>query len=496
MKRMNKFFPGVLLGALLAYLILHYSSWMANPSHTNQSENTVRKPLYWVAPMDSSFRQDQPGFSPMGMALVPVYDQPGDEPGMVKISPKVSQSLGVKTFSVRKIQLTQEIQTVGYIQYNENLLAHVHPRVSGWVNQLFVKSDGLMVKQGDPLFSLYSPELINAQEEYLLALSRQQSSLINAAEARLQSLQINKQTIQEIKRSRKAQQNITFFAPQSGVISHLNVREGFYLQPGNELMTLADLSSVWLDIELTEQQLAWVNKGDQVSMKSEAIPGKSFSGTVEFVYPFLDEISKTGKVRLAFENPQFILKPNMIADILIKPQHSVESVVVPRSAVIRTGDQNRVVWAQSEGQYKSVAVELGQANGDYFAITSGLSIGDEVVISAHFLIDSESNKTSDFDRYSNQANSGSEKTVPTMIQSARTKGTINSIENAVWNISREAVEKWGRPAATLNFTPEPELLKLNNKWAVNDTIEFTFEIRGSEFVITEIHQKLMEHKRD
>lgn len=496
MNRISYMITGVILGAMATYAVITFAFREDDSNSKTTTSNDNKKPLYWVAPMDSGFRQDKPGVSPMGMALVPVYNEPDTAPGVVKISPNISQNMGVKTATVSKQALTQQIQTVGYIQYNENLLAHVHPRVAGWINQLFVKSEGIYVEQGDPLFSLYSPELVNAQEEYLLALSRQQNSLIKATEARLKSLQIDEGIIQKIKSQRKSQQNITFYAPQSGVVSRLKVREGFYIQPGNELMTLADLSSVWLEIELTEHKLSWVNNGDQVMMKSMSLPGQTFNGTVDFVYPFLDAKSKTGKVRLAFENSHNMLKPNMIADIQINPKQNIEAIAVPRSAVIRTGNQDRVVWALGDGQFKSVAVELGQSNAEYFAILSGLAVGDEVVTAAQFLIDSESNKMSDFNRFDDMSEVKNTPPKQAKIQSARTTGVINEIDNNVLTISREAIKKWNRPAAKLAFILDPELSDMQKHLSINQRIDFTFEIREDGFVIVAIHEMKMEPHDD
>ncbi len=480
MTKINFLILGLLLGTVLSY-VLFSESTISGESNSSQE----KQPLYWVAPMDSNYRRDQPGLSPMGMALIPVYDESHVSPGVVTIAPHVVNNLGVTTTSINKQPLVRNIRTVGYIQYDENLLGHVHPRVSGWVHELYVKSDGVQVKQGDPLFALYSPELINAQEEYLLALSRQQANLIQATEARLKSLQIDKQTINRIKTTRTAQQNVVFYAPQDGVVSNLHIREGFYLQPGTEVMTLADLSSVWLEIELTEQQLPWVVIGDQVNMQTAAIPGKQFTGVVDFIYPFLDPNSKTAQVRLTFPNPQQWLKPHMVADVSIKPQQHDVVLTVPRSAVIRTGTQDRVVWALGSGEFKSVVVKLGRFNAEYFEVLSGLQAGDEVVTSAQFLIDSESHKTSDLKRFTTGAKAHA-------VSTARVWGEIKAINGQVITIHREAIEQWNRPATTMDFTYTESTAALET----GQTIDFTFAVQQDAFVITEIHAVNQERVND
>ena len=195
-----------------------------------------QEPLYWVAPMDPNFKSDEPGKSPMGMDLIPVYasgEGSVDEgAGTIRISPDIVNNLGVRTGRAEMRLLSSEITTVGYVQYDEDQLLHVHPRVEGWVETLFVKAEGDPVDAGAPLYQLYSPPLVNAQEELLLAIGRGNPSLIEAAEERLKALQIDDKVIDELKRAGKVQQQITFYAPMSGVVDNLNIREGFYVQPG------------------------------------------------------------------------------------------------------------------------------------------------------------------------------------------------------------------------------------------------------------------------
>ncbi|MCB1583971.1 MAG: efflux RND transporter periplasmic adaptor subunit [Xanthomonadales bacterium] len=464
---------GILLGASTAYFFLHQQNTVTAANTTQE-----RKPLYWVAPMDPNYRRNEPGLSPMGMALVPVYEDVGGEPGVIRIAPNVIQNLGIKTSEVFKQPLLQNIRTVGKIQYNQSLMSHVHPRVSGWIKKLYHKSPGIEVKKGEPLFTLYSLELINAQEEYLLALASNRSQLINAAKNKLLALEIDLNTIQRIASNKKSEQHITFYAPQNGIISHLNTNEGEFVSPQNEIMSLANLSSVWLEIELTEQQMAWIVIGDNVEMTTSALPRMSFFGEVDYIYPYVNAKSNTAIARLTLANTNHQLKPNMIADIQVIPNQLNSVLVVPKSAVIRLGDSNRVVWAMNPGEYKSVNVELGQANEQYIEIISGLKAGDQIVTSAQFLLDSESSRTSDLSRYEVKPEA------PT--PSARTLGVIKAIEGDVITIHREAIDKWKRPAAIVEF----KLDNFSKRMNIGDKIDFTFEIQAGEFVITAIHQVL------
>ena len=232
---------------------------------TDSESNNKKEPLYWVAPMDSNYRRDEPGLSPMGMDLVPVYEESGstknDGPGSVKISPTVINNLGVRTAPVKFAALKNEVNTVGYVQYNQDQLIHIHPRVEGWVETLYVKAAGDQVKQDEPLYTLYSPQLVNAQEEFVLALNRNNSVLIRAAKARLKSLNVSDGFIARLQASKQVLQNITFYARQGGVVDELNIREGFYVKPDTSMMSIAQLDEVWVEAEVFERQAELIRIG-------------------------------------------------------------------------------------------------------------------------------------------------------------------------------------------------------------------------------------------
>ncbi len=379
---------GATIGALAMY---------ASQKGNSNRQKTEATPLYWVAPMDPNYRRDKPGKSPMGMDLIPVYQQSekGEAPGTVRISPELVNNLGVRTGLVEQRALNTEIHTVGYVQYDENRLIHIHPRISGWVEKLYVKASGDPVKKGSPIYSLYSPELVNAQEELVLALKRGNVELVRATEERLNALQFEKTLVAKLKKSRQVQQTVTFFAPQTGVVEHLEIREGYYVEPGTTLFSIGALDKVWVEAEVFERQAAQVQAGDTVSMSLEFLPGREWPGRVDYIYPTLNKPTRTLRLRLSFDNPAGELKPNMFAKVVIHSSGD-NTLVVPREAVIRTGQQDRVVLAKGEGRFKSVAVKLGQLNQDYAEIIEGLEEGDEVVLSAQFLLDSESSRNSDF----------------------------------------------------------------------------------------------------
>ena len=366
--------------------------------HSNAAS---QEPLYWVAPMDGNYRRDKPGKSPMGMDLVPVYERDArtdEDPGTVEISPEVVNNLGVRTASVELRALQTRISTVGYVQYDEDRLVHVHPRVEGWIEKLYVKAAGDPVTEGEPMYELYSPQLVNAQEELLLALKRNNERLVKAARDRLLALQLTPDFIQALERDRKLRQTVTFRAPHSGVVDNLNIREGFYVKPGTTLMSIGALDDVWVEAEVFARQAALVQVGQPVTMTLEYAPGRNWQGSVDYVYPSLDEQTRTLRVRLRFANSDLTLKPNMFAQVVIDVAPQGDALLVPREAVIRTGDQDRLVLALGEGRFKSVAVALGRSDEQAVEILQGVELGDTVVVSAQFLLDSESSKSADFKR--------------------------------------------------------------------------------------------------
>ncbi|KAF7765222.1 Cu(I)/Ag(I) efflux system membrane protein CusB/SilB [Pseudoalteromonas undina] len=483
--------------ALTAGVFLSLPTEHAMP--TDSKGSSKKEPLYWVAPMDSNYRRDEPGLSPMGMDLVPVYEESDSEanegPGSIKISPTVINNLGVRTAPVAFAALENEVNTVGYVQYNQDQLIHIHPRVEGWVETLYVKAAGDQVKQDEPLYTLYSPQLVNAQEEFVLALKRNNPVLIRAAKARLKSLNVSDGFISRLQKSQQVLQNITFYARQGGVVDELNIREGFYVKPDTSMMSIAQLDEVWVEAEVFERQAGLIHVGLPVTMTLDYLSGQRWEGQVDYIYPTLDAKNRTLRVRLRFDNQGHQLKPNMFAQVSIHSQVAEKQLIVPKEAVIRTGSQNRVVVALGEGRFKSVEVTLGRSDAANTEILSGVMADDEVVTSAQFLIDSESSKNSDFKRMQAVSHNSMQMSDANP-NTATVNGVINSIDanNRVVNISREAIEKWGRGPATMDFMLAKnvmiEMLKLN------DEVTFTFSIEQGEFVIhtiTPVHATHSQH---
>lgn len=353
---------------------------------------TARQVLYWVAPMDPNFRRDEPGKSPMGMDLVPVYADAVDaRADVIAIDPTVVQNLGVRTGVAERGTLSRRIETVGYIDYDEDTVQHVHTRVEGWIEKLATKASGDPVRKGQLLFELYSPTLVNAQQEYLTALKSKNTPLRNASRDRLIALGVTSGEIARLEKERVALQRVRVYAEGNGVIAHLGVREGIFVTPATEIMSVAQLDRVWVLAEVFERQAAWVRPGQRATVELDYLPGKELQGSVDYVYPELDPHTRTLKVRLRFDNPSERLRPNMFARVVIDGDAVSDVVHVPREAIIRGGATDRVVIALGEGRFRSQTVELGIESGDRVVIRKGVVAGDRIVTSAQFLIDSESN---------------------------------------------------------------------------------------------------------
>ena len=382
-------FPGILIAVLLT----------APLAVTATGDD--REILYWVAPMDANYRRDKPGKSPMGMDLVPVYaDESAADGAYVRIAPEMVQNLGVRTAVAERSRLWRGIDTVGYVDYDESKVSHIHLRTDGWIEDLVVQSEGERVKQGERLFSLYSPELVNAQEEFVQALKIGNTGLVRASRDRLAALGIPASQIKRLEKDRKPSQTIPVYAPQDGVVASLSVRDGMYIKPATRVMSLADLSSVWLLAEVFERQANWVRVGQSTEVRLAFLPGRTWEGKVEYIYPSLDAKTRTLKTRLRFDNPDEILKPNMYADVKIFGGPKDDVIVIPVEALIRTGREQRVVLSLGDGRFESRRVSAGIESGDWVEILDGIVPGDTVVTSGQFLIDSEASLKASMTRMS------------------------------------------------------------------------------------------------
>jgi len=434
----------------------HFMTKSRSSDTHNQTSLSEKEILYWVAPMDKNFKSESPGKSPMGMDLVPVYEGEeagADDPNALKISAAVVNNIGVRTEMAAKADLAREVDTVGYIAVDEDLSAHVHVRTAGWVEKLHRKAVGERVRKGELIFELYSPELVSAQNEFVQALRLEQASISRASRERLRALGMSVSQINLLEKSGEVKQLIEVRAPQEGIIVALNIGEGMHVNPSSTVFSLADLSKVWVKVDVFEGQSDWVKEGQAANMTLPFLPGENWTGKVDYVYPVLEAKSRTVQVRLEFENADGRLKPNMYGEISIQASPVSGVVTIPREALIRTGKTDRVILALEDNKFRPAEVLAGRESGDRIEIKEGLQDGETVVTSGQFLIDSEASLNSAFLRL---LDAGSDTpTQPTEDDNADVHhgvGTVNSIsDSGTVNLTHQPILTLGWPAMTMDF---------------------------------------------
>lgn len=341
--------------------------------------------------------EDAPGQCPIcGMDLVPVRVD-GMEEGTVRIDPVTMQNMGVRTARVSTQALERTVRTTGRFEINEQRTAAVSPKISGWVEKLYVNFEGARVTRGQPLLEIYSPDLVSTQEEYLLALRNAErlgnmpdaQRLLEAARRRLAYWDISEEQVRRLEETGVPTKTLTLFASAAGTVAETSVLEGQKIMAGQTLMRLADLSTLWLMVDIYEQDLAWVDVGTAASIALPYDPGRTLSGQVSYLYDELDPTTRTVTARIQVSNPGLKLKPDMYATVRLLGGRTEARPVVPSEAVIRTGDREVVILALGEGRFRPTEIETGIETEGYVQVLAGL-VGEEMVVtSAQFMIDSE-----------------------------------------------------------------------------------------------------------
>ena len=474
MKPIIWFIIGIASGGLVVSLLSQPNSPLSNDA--KEATTTNASPLYWVAPMDPNYRRDKPGKSPMGMDLIPVYEQ--TDKAAVSISANIEHQLGITTSTVTRGILRDTIRVSGKVAFNENDIHHLHPRVEGWIEKLFVRAKGESVKVGQALYSIYSPELSNAQEEYLLALDKGSSALINATQQRLIALGMPRVSLQSLEKTRKIQASVTIYSPISGVVEMLPIREGFFVKPDANIMSIAALDSVWvlLNVPLYYEQSLQPNQ--QVTIQTISLPNHQWRSHIEYIYPTIDEKTQTLMVRVVLDNSTQALKPNAFVEANIDVTHPQTALLVPTAAVIRDGTHDRIVVQDAPGQYRSINVGIGMVNSEQTQVISGLQEGQNVVTSGQFLIDSESNIAVEL------AKLAEEEVEKANDNTATVTGTVINIDGTTLTIARGPIAKWGRGPATMSFSLSSDISIRHI--ASGDKVIFTFVADQGEFTIIEL----------
>ncbi|MEZ4701120.1 MAG: efflux RND transporter periplasmic adaptor subunit [Rhodothermales bacterium] len=367
------------------------------------------KIAYWRAPMDPTEIYDAPGKSRMGMDLIPVYEDEADTASKttVSIDPSVVQNMGVRTARVERTDFSRMIRTVGEVQYDEERLYQVSARISGWIETLHVNYVGDQVRQGSPLLDIYSPELVATQQEFVLALANARrlaaqpaasmkedaERLLSSARKRLAYWDIPADEIERLEQTGEVRKTITLRAPATGVVIQKDVVDGAHIKAGDNLVQIADLRTVWVHASFYENEVPWIEEGQPVEMELSYLPGKTYSGRLAYVYPYLREKARDVHVRIVVSNPDLELKPGMYTNVQVQGAPIQDALVIPTEAVIRSGERSLVFVVRAPGSFEPREVRIGEEGGPnnaFVRVLDGLEVGEEIVVSAQFMLDSES----------------------------------------------------------------------------------------------------------
>lgn len=384
---------GAYLGAKSSDTI---NAWLTSSDDTQAVAASDQGAGYWTCGMHPWVILPEPGLCPIcHMDLTPL--DASKLRGEIVIDPVVVQNIGVRIGQVQKGPLTQSVRTVGTIEFDERAVRDVNTKIAGWIETLHVDAIGEPVAKGDPLFGLYSPELFQAQEEYLLAWRAKQNggvtgglNLLDAARTKLKYFDVTDEQIQQLEESGKPAKTMTIYSPHTGIVTDKHATEGMRIEPGMRVFRIADLSTVWVIATVYEHQLPLIEVGQDARMTLPFMPGKEFDGRVAYIYPFLNEQARQARVRIEFANENELLKPGMFATVTLKTPAQDDATLAPREAIITTGDRTIAFVSLGEGRFEPREVSVGLASNGYVQVLNGLEPGEMVVTSGQFLLDSES----------------------------------------------------------------------------------------------------------
>ena len=378
------------------------------PSGSHSAEGKERSIKHWRAPMDPTYISDKPGKSPMGMDLVPVYedDEQAEDPG-IRVDPSFLQNFAIRTARVEKGTIPIEIRTIGTIGYNEKKIVSINTKFEGWIEKAHVNYLGEAVRQGQVLFEIFSPTLVTTQKEYLAAIDYRERlsaggmedaierarSLVDSSRERLRFWDITDEQIDMLKTSGSITRTLKIFSPVSGLVIDKmgDSLEGMKLTPGMNVYKVADLSTVWAEMEIFEHQIQFVKLGLRANITLDAFPGRRWTGKIQYLNPTMNPQTRTLKAFVEIPNPSRKLRPEMYANIEIRVPAISGSVRVPNEAILHSGARSVVIVQKSQGVFQAREVSLGTMGGGFREIRRGLEAGETVVTSSQFLIDSESN---------------------------------------------------------------------------------------------------------
>jgi len=377
---------------------------LASGTATEQKEPKIK---YWRAPMDPNYISDKPGKSPMGMDLIPVYEEEEPAASGIHVDPSFLQNFAVRTEVVERGSIPIDNRTLGILDYNQKTIVSISTKFEGWIEKAHVNYVGEVVKKGDVLFETYSPQLVTTQQEYLAGLAYlaklsnggipesidRARSLVEATRERLRYWDITDEQIANLRENEKITRRLNIYSPISGIVIQKmsDSLEGTKITPGMSIYKIADLSTIWAAIEVFENQIRYLHLGETARITLDAFPGRQWTGRISYIDPTVRPQTRTLKAYVEISNPGWNLRPEMYANVELHIPAVSGAIRVPSEAVLHTGDRNVVVVQKSEGFFEPREIELGATGGGYDEVRRGLQPGETIVTSSQFLIDSESN---------------------------------------------------------------------------------------------------------
>jgi Cu(I)/Ag(I) efflux system membrane fusion protein len=393
-------------GMAAGYLLFSGSEERPTQAGNDQSDGQEKKVLFFRNPMNPTITSPIPTQDSMGMDYIPVYEDEDDGPvaGTVKIDPTIQANIGLRTAIASRKSLGRTIRAAGRVDHDEEKIVRLHPKVEGWIREMRIDKTGERVNYNDILLTIYSPKLVATQQEYLLALINHAAlkdspfedvrkgaeRLVRSSRERLVLLDVPEHQIVELERTGHVKEGLHIHAPADGTVMNIGARQGQFVTPGTELYSIVNLDTVWVYADIYEYELPWIKVGDKVRMTLRAAPGRTFESDIAYIYPYAQDKTRTTRIRVVFENQEGLLRPEMFADLSISASELPDQVVVPAESVVRSGDFNQIFVVTHEGTFEPRKVALGIESRGEVAVISGVDVGERVVVSAQFLIDSES----------------------------------------------------------------------------------------------------------
>ena len=415
----------IMISALVAAIALvvgltfsgRISSIFHHQDSTSQTAGggSERKVLYWYDAMSPQRHYDKPGKAPDGMDLVPQYAEDNTSQrdgatgaaampaGSVKIAADKQQLIGVRTGTVERQSLVRIVRTTGQLTDDETKVAHVHVKINGFIDKTYVDYVGQLVKKGQPLFTLYSPDLVATEQEYLIAkrgakelgtsqfpeVSQGSQALLSSTRERLKLWDISDEQIKKLDETGEVTKTLTFYSPVSGFVTERKAFPQTAVTPDMDLYVISDLSTIWVDADVYEYEVPFVKVGQTADMQLSYYAGKTYTGKITYIYPTVDPVARTVKVRIEFPNPNFELKPQMFAAVQLNINYG-KQIVVPQEAVMDSGEKQYVFVVHEGGVFEPRMIQIGAKLQGKVVVLSGLNAGETIVTSGNFLIDSES----------------------------------------------------------------------------------------------------------